>query len=1112
MGYINEYGKPAQVPTSMIPPEGPEGSLLGAAFEQENLTVSAMSGHKSLFAGYGIDNIEPGFDVRSWLDERGYVGSEREPFIGVRNELSATWIEQDLQRGAENNAVLDAAGAWGVGARAIASLLDFPTLLPGGSVVRGARMGWTIARAAGSAAAWGGAAAGVQELGLQATQADRSTEESLFAVGAGVLVPGLLGAGVGAMTARQAARLQDLVDLEKQVLDDTGISGIGVPGAPAAGGAAPAVRPAEDSMMQGAGGLDKAGLIPGYSIPTVVGLNAASQKAREATGLLAPTARVEANRVGGSLAIGGDVKTRADMLESRATLAHREHRNIYGNYYFGADHAVLGQEARANLSSRFGASGKVGPGEFNILVGRAARRGDELAELKTGDPLLDEAVAKSAKAWRATLFDPLKEMALKHGVLLQEDVNQIFAKSYLQRVYNKEAIFRNRAGFEELLYQHGVEVRAKVRAQLAEAKTAIASAEDAAAKALATAAADRAAADAATAAATASARGSQAAAKRAASKAAASRKAANEAKKAVTAAKKGVDDDLLKIFDYTEADIRDLAYETTSQILGAPEGRIDYDLWNTPSEKRGPMKKRVLGIEDVTPGFEDFLESDVTKIGGIHARTMGPDIELARAFPNDPGLANLRKGISEEYDALIAKAGGAMSKKGRKLYKQKKYLLGEGPKNTGSLGAMYDQIRHLRGIPDDPNSGWATTLRIAKSLNYLRLLGGMTLGAIPDPGKIILEHQMYRAVGAPLKEMVTGGLKGIKLATNESRLAGVGLDLIDSKRVLAAADLASDLRVGTRLERGVGHLTSNFGTISGMNLWNTGMKLWAGATTQNHIWEALDTLASGKITPENLNRLGQSGLDVPSGLAKRVHDQWMLHGEWHGDRFVPMTERWVGKGGPEAADALRAAIRMEVDRTIVTPGVDRPLWMSTHFGSVIGQFKAFNAASLQRTLIQAGQQRNLAVLEGAISMLTLGAFSYYIRMKATGMEVSDDPRVWIAEGIDRSGLMASLSDMNALSEKVTAGWVGLSLISGRPVSRYASQSATDTALGPSIGLVKDIITVVAAFSRGEMTQSDYHKFRRMLLYQNLAYLRPVLDALEAEVPPVKLPWYKEPTQ
>ena len=117
--------------------------------------------------------------------------------------------------------------------------------------------------------------------------------------------------------------------------------------------------------------------------------------------------------------------------------------------------------------------------------------------------------------------------------------------------------------------------------------------------------------------------------------------------------------------------------------------------------------------------------------------------------------------------------------------------------------------------------------------------------------------------------------------------------------------------------------------------------------------------------------------------------------------------------------------------------------------------------------------------------------------------MSDDPAVWIAEGIDRSGLTGIFFDINNIIEKGTRGAVGVNAVRGGPMmSRYARRNVLGPVLGPTAGTIQDIATVTGAVATGEARRADVRAARRLLPYQNIFYIRGLLnqagDAVAAE--------------
>jgi hypothetical protein len=217
------------------------------------------------------------------------------------------------------------------------------------------------------------------------------------------------------------------------------------------------------------------------------------------------------------------------------------------------------------------------------------------------------------------------------------------------------------------------------------------------------------------------------------------------------------------------------------------------------------------------------------------------------------------------------------------------------------------------------------------------------------------------------------------------------------------------------------------------------------------------------------------------------------HGEIQDGIMLPRAADWTDK---EAQEAFRAAVVREVDRAIVTPGQDKPLWMSTELGKAVGQFKSFGISSMQKTMLAGLQQRDAATLNGVMLSLGLGAMTYWAKMATTGHETSDDPAQWAVEALDKSGLTGWLMDANNIAEKATRGRVGFSALTGKQVSRFASRNVTGAFLGPSADAIADIFQVSGSIFAGDTTQGDLHKLRQLVPAQNLFYLRSLFDKVE----------------
>ena len=164
---------------------------------------------------------------------------------------------------------------------------------------------------------------------------------------------------------------------------------------------------------------------------------------------------------------------------------------------------------------------------------------------------------------------------------------------------------------------------------------------------------------------------------------------------------------------------------------------------------------------------------------------------------------------------------------------------------------------------------------------------------------------------------------------------------------------------------------------------------------------------------------------------------------------------------------------------------------------MVGQFKSYSFASMNRVALAGLQQADAHTMQGLASMVFLGSMVYAWKTKLAGKKISDDPRVWITEGIDRSGVTGWFFDVNNIVEKVTRGRVGVNaLVGGPPMSRYASRNITGALLGPTFGMAQDLFQVSGALSTAEIKPSDVHAMRRLLPLQNVPYLRGLFNQLE----------------
>lgn len=526
------------------------------------------------------------------------------------------------------------------------------------------------------------------------------------------------------------------------------------------------------------------------------------------------------------------------------------------------------------------------------------------------------------------------------------------------------------------------------------------------------------------------------------------------------------------------------ADEIVNKIIGAPSGLVPRDLLPEGLTKRaGFTKSRTLNIPDER--IEAFLESDINYVTESYLREVAPEIELTATFGRKDMGEQIRE-VSEEYSQLIRDA--KTPKERAKLEKQREA-------DVRDIEAMRDRLIGTYGAPQDPRSFFVRAGRVARNINFLRLLGGMTISAIPDMARPIMQHGLSKSLkplGAMLKNM-----NSIKIATKDLREMAVGLDYVLSTRTKAIADLTDPYSRRSGLERGLNWGTQKFGNWTLMNQWNSTLKSWSGLIVQSRILDNAQSLASGKAIPQKeIRKLAQVGIDQQ--MLGRISEQFIKHGEDMDGLLTGHSHLWDDRA---VREAFQNAILKDVDSTVITPGVgDTPLMMSTEAGKIILQFKTFIFASHNRMLVSGIQQGDASFYMGTLGSIALGSMVYAMKQKLSGRESDYSPNNLVKEGLDRSGMLGWLSEPLNTVENMSGGRFGLGAMFGAPpVSRFQSRNAIGALLGPTFDLGGDSATIANGVLNGEFDSKQTHAVRKMLPFQNLFYVAPLLNKVEEQM-------------
>ncbi|SFO05835.1 hypothetical protein SAMN04488056_1032 [Cohaesibacter marisflavi] len=549
-------------------------------------------------------------------------------------------------------------------------------------------------------------------------------------------------------------------------------------------------------------------------------------------------------------------------------------------------------------------------------------------------------------------------------------------------------------------------------------------------------------------------------------------------------------DDLSKM--ELEEEVEHVVESIWRKVTGRPDLEEETGLTafrkRLPESKRGPMKSRTFDIDDKI--LEPWLENNVEAVARRYARVMSADIELTRNF-GSANMEGLVTKISDDYEKL--RALETDPKKRQALSKREKSDLAD-------INAMRDLLRG-QFEPDKQATLFARIVNLANIFNYTRALGGVSISSLPDIARPMMVHGLSRYMKDGIKPLMAHR-KAWKMSVKEAHLAGTVVEKTLQSRMANWSEIADPYAQFSPFENFMQNAASVFSKVNGLTYWDDFMKSVASVMTQNRLIENMHNIT--KLDGKERSYMAYLGIDEATSSA--LKKELSRHAEKIVGVWVATTEKWESK---HAVRMFRAALNKDVDSIIVTKGIgDVPVFAHTPTGRLLLQFKSFGLASHQRVLMRGMQEDAKSLTAGMVFATTIGAAVSALKNIESNRDLSDNPGTWIAEGIDRSGLMTVFFELNNTYEKVggTGIYGGLQKAfpdrdqSGR-ASRYASRNVVSSMLGPSMGPAEDFARLLYAMHQGDLTPGDITAIRRLVPFSTLPFVRSVLEY--GILPPLK---------
>lgn len=519
-----------------------------------------------------------------------------------------------------------------------------------------------------------------------------------------------------------------------------------------------------------------------------------------------------------------------------------------------------------------------------------------------------------------------------------------------------------------------------------------------------------------------------------------------------------------------DGEIRLAVQDTIDHILGTPSGRADVQI----ASRSKPLKSRVLDVPDQI--LEPFLVRDFETVMDGYLRGMSPEIVLREKGLDDEGLKSAMDTIVNKYQVAIDNTESNAVK--QQLTKDREQVFRD-------LEAIVNRLRGNTGPRGHANLHLVRAARVARTYNYVRLLGSQTLSSMSDYGRLIARYGLPRTLQRTGQFLTNWNLN--KLSRADAKKFGTAMEWAVDTRSAQIGDIVDELP-RTQFEQGMQWVGNNFSRLSLMSTWNSSIKTIATILEQDALAKAVKQSNLSAFKKGQLARMG-----IGDGERERIAEMVSKHATAEEGITRLRTELWEDK---EMAKLVEDAILKVSDEVVVVRGAgDLPVLMDSELAKTLLQFKSFAMASVNRTMIPLAQglaMKDARTAQGVASMMALGAGVYYAKEFVAGREPSTAPGRLLAESFNWSGMMGPLPDL----------WdpiAGLHKDLPR-FSRYQSRSPTESLFGPTFGTTIDTMYgTLAGMLDGSITQDDLHRLRRLLPGQNLFYLNRLFTAIEGEV-------------
>lgn len=516
------------------------------------------------------------------------------------------------------------------------------------------------------------------------------------------------------------------------------------------------------------------------------------------------------------------------------------------------------------------------------------------------------------------------------------------------------------------------------------------------------------------------------------------------------------------------AEVHAAVRDTIDHILGTVHGSADIGV--------GVKNPNVLNPRSLDLPWDlrkQFMSTDFEHITKAYNRTVLPQIEMRRAFGSTDMTDQLEK-ISDAYRIKIAQAGEDDALKAQ-LTKQQ-------GKDIADLTLLRDRVMNQVGPRLDQSGMFVKASQLLRTFNYTRTLGGQTLSAPPDLGRLVTRYGLAPTAQRYAQYLTRMG-RGVML--DDAQRMGTAADVVLHTRLDSLQGIGDELAGSDKITRFARNQSNFFTKVSGIATWDAMMRALSSQLEQDQIARII-----GKENPATWESalLAQHGIgadDLPA-----IKAQWDTHGSNEFGLNRARTDLWTDRG---AASKVEQAVQRAASTTAfyVSKG-DLPALANSEWGKMLIQFKAFSISSVNRLVIPLAQglaHGDVHAANGAAALFALGGLSYYMKELAAGRKPDLSPDALISNAVQRSGLLAYAPDVY----DPIAGMMHLPRF-----AKFHDLDPVDTLMGPSAGTLATMSRAIPGLLGGEPNAAQWHAVRQLIPYNNVFYWNRLFNMAEGK--------------